>query len=784
MAEELDDSVIIIDEDQDLYDLDEEFETEDTSHAEAKKEKRFAKWLFWLKAKRQQVFFGASLALLILFFGVLFSTFAPEEPELIPLDEKQHEVVKKLSEGERLKKYIKKSDLEKMLSKANILYESGQKEKALDIYHQISLYNESISFYNLGVARMKEGDYANAYDAFKTALQNRQNRTASALNAAICAKEMGLDANFAYYIDLAEASLNEEVLSPLYSYYYALINYYKHRPIRALAAIKAPTSDFFIENQNILATDLYLDLDDFTGSLNAISKNKDPNDALTMGLLHANIGEYRLAIDHLKRAVENNTSADQAKEALLLAYLKNSDFSMAASTIGTMPQKYPWDRYPIEVFLKERLFDIDLAQDYFSNKIFLDKQKLYSIIFYFSPYEIFDPKRSFTALKKGQVNLDVGEIKLAKEFINTSRLLSNTNANISIAIKLALNSHTAKANKIFARLNEKFENHDTLEYNLGLSLAQLGDYTNAYEHFRRAHFLNGENILAGLFALFCADLSGKETEQIEKRLKTEITAQEESVEKLFYQTLLNLYRDNLNAMLQWIEIEKAPDPLYLLTEALVADRVNRQSMAVQSSQELLKKFPDDIVANILHLYVSNKETNVKKYAFRAQQFMARKNLDFDPLFYGPDIVRELYLFLAQISGNLPKVKHFLEEKLSTEQYDRQGMLQALGKTNIYLKNFEEAFVQYNQLIDELKVTDTQTLLDAAIAAVGAGHKENAIVLLEVAKITDKRNFEARYGLGLLNQEIKNYKAASMEYQNINDRKYESRYFDFRIKEER
>ena len=127
----------------------------------------------------------------------------------------------------------------------------------------------------------------------------------------------------------------------------------------------------------------------------------------------------------------------------------------------------------------------------------------------------------------------MNEINLARKFLKTSAIISGTNANIAIAIKLALNSHTSKANKIFKKLNDNFKNHDTLEYNLALSYAQLSDYVNAYKHFRRAHFLNKKNKLAGVFALFCAELCGKPTEMIEKKLIKEIRPMKDSLEKFF-----------------------------------------------------------------------------------------------------------------------------------------------------------------------------------------------------------------------------------------------------------
>jgi tetratricopeptide (TPR) repeat protein len=235
-------------------------------------------------------------------------------------------------------------------------------------------------------------------------------------------------------------------------------------------------------------------------------------------------------------------------------------------------------------------------------------------------------------------------------------------------------------------------------------------------------------------------------------------------------------------MFQWLEIEKSRDPLYLLTEIFVADRINKKVIATKSSEELLRIFPDDLVANILHLYVANKDTSVKKYAFRIQQFMGRQDLAFESLYYGPNIARDIYILMGQISGNLPKIKLLLEKQLRMELGDRGNLLKALAHTNTLLQNFEDAFVQYNQLIDELKITDSRTLLHAAIAAIGSGHKENAIVLLEVARMADKRNFESRYGLGLLHQEVKNYPAAAIQYGKIMDQTYQSRYFDFRINE--
>ena len=50
--------------------------------------------------------------------------------------------------------------LDKLIQKANLLYKKGDKKEALKLYQQIASYNESISNYNIGVAKMKEKKYS------------------------------------------------------------------------------------------------------------------------------------------------------------------------------------------------------------------------------------------------------------------------------------------------------------------------------------------------------------------------------------------------------------------------------------------------------------------------------------------------------------------------------------------------------------------------------------------------------------------------------------------------
>jgi tetratricopeptide (TPR) repeat protein len=745
----------------------------------------------FLKKYRFHLYFSGALFLLIIIFLLLFSLFSKEEE---PKDAAKKAIEKarqekRLADKAALQKVLKKNDIEKLLTKANMLYSKGEHDKALNIYHQISLFNETLSYFNLGVMRLKEEDYEKAYLAFKKALLNNEHRTASAINAAVCATELNDTIGFNYHIDLASASLESEVNEPLYSYYYTLIHYYKENPFKTLAAVAAPTSEYFIKEQNEIAA-LTLDLlDDPIKAIEHLEANKDIKNSFALGLLYSNIGEYYLAIDHLKNAEELDKNSTKIKEALLLNYLKSNQFSKASVIVNKEDPDNLWRNYPISVKLKDRLFDVQLTQKFYAQELFLDKEYLYNLIFYYAPYFIYDAHDTITKLRKGQIGISTNELALAKNYLNKNAHLASTNAKTSMAIKLALNSHTAKANKLFIELQKDYSNHETLEYNLGLSYAQLGNYKEAYQHFKRANFLNYNNVLAGVFAIYCADLAAIENPKLYKVLEAslkEYRQEGRAEEVLYYRTLLNLEQDNFHAMVKWInrpkEMQQSKDPLHKLLDTLIADRIDKNELAVIKVDELLHLFPKDLVSNILDLYIQNKTNTMQKFSFNAQEFMQRRSLDFDSLFFGPNIARNLYIKLAQITGNLPKVRLLFKYYLEHEAEDRINLLKGSAEVNILLKKFEIAFNQYNQLIDELNVRDSDTLLKAALAAIGSNHKENAIVLLEIAKRKNRRSFESRYGLGLLYHEVGNLAAAGTQYHLIKDSTYVSKYFDFDIKE--
>ncbi|MDE7217891.1 MAG: hypothetical protein K2N20_07365, partial [Helicobacter sp.] len=142
--------------------------------------------------------------------------------------------------------------------------------------------------------------------------------------------------------------------------------------------------------------------------------------------------------------------------------------------------------------------------------------------------------------------------------------------------------------------------------------------------------------------------------------------------------------------------------------------------------------------------------------------------------------RELYVRVGYNIGALRRVEQLLDQKVLSSEESSVGIMQALALTSIYLREFEKAYVIYNALIDEAGQTDSQTMFLAAVAAVGAGHHENAAALLALAKSEAPTNYESRYGLGILHQEAKNLRAALIQYGAMAHVQFRPEYFDFEI----
>ena len=227
---------------------------------------------------------------------------------------------------------INKGRIEEMIAKANALYDSGNRIEALKIYENVAIYNESLSYYNLGVSQMNQEKFDEALENFKKAISNQEHTDVSALNAAVCALHLNNTELFRYYIDLARAFLTPN--SSAYIYYSALVNYYKGYYIEAYHILNSIKDGFYANNANYLKSKILSLVRRDKDAIAALNDLKGYNTNLPMGLLHARLGNYDDALYYLNRVDPLASNIDLAKLARSLVQLKIGTYLTAAEVIG------------------------------------------------------------------------------------------------------------------------------------------------------------------------------------------------------------------------------------------------------------------------------------------------------------------------------------------------------------------------------------------------------------------------------------------------------------------
>lgn len=715
------------------------------------------------------------ILLLILIALLLGTDDAPEYQKEILINHKQTkpENVKKLSN----------SELEQMIKRANILYTQGQKNDALKLYEKIATYSESISYYNLGVVELKDKQYEKAIQSFDLAIKNNQNVCVSAINSAVASLELGDQESFKRYINMAHSYLPQEASSKMYSYYYALINFYQDNYLEALSPLTHRTSSDYEQVQNRLHAKINALFASYHTAIADLEKSNPDENALSLGLLYANLGDLTLAKKYLRSAIQQGTSPVKSQVALALVDLKSGQVQSAANLLETITDMYPeevYQHYPIETFLKKSLFDINLAQQNFHENIIHDQDTIYQILFYFAPYKIFNANQTISYIRKGNANVSIDNVTGASEYLSQSASLSNVNLNIAKSIQMALNFRLNEANANLKEIVKQYPRHSIVHYNLALTYAQLGEIAHAHEHFMQSYHLDAKNYLSGIFAVMTSKLISQENEKFNQIIKENLAHEPKNEEFNFYRALIHFKEGNFPATYHWLEEQKKERPLYLTFDTLIAMSMGKEELAQEYSEKLTQILPNDILPHLLYIDTHFAKEEQKMFARKAIAHLKRQHFDMSDFYYGPFVTKYLYTQYAQITGSLYPLLEQLKDKMNTEKGNPVGVIQALALVNIYTQNFEEAYTLYNELIDQHKQQDSHTLFLGAIAATGASHPANAIALLELAKRKNPKHQESRYALGLLYLQTQNNEGAVIQFKYMNQVDFQSQYFNFRM----
>ena len=678
---------------------------------------------------------------------------------------------------------VEPSKLENMIAKANYLYANGSKQKALSLYKNIAQYSEAISEYNLGVAQLKNEQYAVALKTFSKAIQNDEKRCVSAINAAVCSLHLDDQESFKYYIDLAYAYLPYEINSPLYSYYNTLISYYNKDYLNALNSLKNSTSNEYISVQKNLSAKINALYGNDYDAIEVMEKSFTEQDDFSLALLYTRVGDFTLAKSHFDESIIKNIQPVKSRLALSLINIKSGHLEKAASQINNMTDMYPEEvyvHYPIRVKLQEDLFDTQKAQDRYRNTTISSKNTVYQKIFAFSPYKIFNANQTISYIRKGNANIYIDNIQSAKEYLKTSSSSSNVNIGITHAIKKALELKVREANLELQELIKVQPKHSILHYNLALTYAQMGNLKHANEHFLRSYYLDAQNYLSGIYAIMSSQLINKDSKKLKSIIMDAVMNEESSEDIELYKTLLYISENNYISAVDWLDNDYKQRPLYLLLDTLIALKLNNIDVAKRSSSKLSMLLPNEILPHLIYIDSHFSTLSSKKYAMKVLNYLKEQKFTFNDLYHGPYITRYLYIQQNLITGRLYYLREQLKNELESTDQNTHEIESALALASLYDRQYEEAYTMYNHLIDELKVRDAYTLFLGAVASTAADHHENAIALLELSKLKNSTLFESRFALALLYMEIKNNPGATIQLSRIKREGFRSNYFDFDI----
>jgi Flp pilus assembly protein TadD len=734
------------------------------------------------EAKKKKIILFGGIALIVVLLIAVTAVL------LVLKSKKEHtkepnfaSIENEITKGKKVK--IEPSKLENMIAKANYLYETGSKNKALNLYEKIATYSEAISDYNLGVAQLKEGQYEIAMQTFQKAINNHEKICVSAIDAAVCALHLNRQEDFRYYIDLAYAYLPYEIDSPLYSYYYTLINYYNKNYFAMLNSLKNTTSNEYQQVQNHLSAKVNALYNNNYDAIDALEKNNDEKDELSLALLYARIGDLALATTHLDNVIAKEKYPLRAPYALGLIDLKAGHIAKATKEIKNVTQKFEknlYNIYPIHVKLKKSLFDPLKAQSHYRKNIINAKSTIYQKIFYFSPYKVFNANQTISYIRKGNANIYIDDVKSAQHYLKKSSASSSVNVGITKAIKMALDFQTRAANEELQKLVKIQPKHSILQYDLALTYAQLGDISKAHEHFLRSYYLDAKNYLSGIYAVMTAQLIDKDYYKLKSILKDSIALEDESEEIDFYKTLLYITQGDYLSAIDWLDKEYKQRPLYLAMDTIIAMRLAKYEKAKTSAQKLLVLQPHDILPNIIYMDTHFHNLKESDYAKEVLKYLRKNRFNYKDLYFGPFITRYLYIEENLLTGRLYYVQKMLENKLATTTGDTRDLESALALVYLYNREYEKSYTLYNHIIDELKVRDAHTLYLGAVASTAANHHANAIALLELSKMKNPHYYESRYALALLYMEAQNNNGAIIQLDRIKKDGFISNYFEFDI----
>ena len=491
-------------------------------------------------------------------------------------------------ELEKLEASNENLEIQVDFNKAVLHFRKGEYKDALRLFEKTSKVFEAPSLLNMGIIYYKQKDEKKAQELFNKIYSkktNLLNQPYSFISSCYYLFEITKDDK--YMLDLVTIFQNSNKLSE----YNELITDIKDAILKELANRYLMIEDY----ENAL------------GALNAMSYSLD----LKKAMILIKLNNFQKASTILKKIREEEKNGEILNKVLWIsAYssLKQNNFEDAQEILDLInDRKKDFNvniQMPLEIFFNKDLYSY---KDYYKSIIKFDEDRMYDFIYYFAPFVFSDSKEIIYDSVKGFIYGKAQSVENLENMVEYNTKFIN----------LVKQDPIKRVNELKNII--KTDSKAYIYYNLGLSYAQINDFTNAYKNFEKAYKLSPGNKLYSVMYLITAnkisaDMPDKQRAILDKNIKDS--------GGLYSYFAKELYKLFVNSGYNVVETAQSYEKTVFYKAIDFLKKMNNNENL--SNHQLLEDYERDSFIYLLKLVQKNKNEDEYRYAARVQDAVTLK----------------------------------------------------------------------------------------------------------------------------------------------------------------
>ncbi|MBL3519857.1 tetratricopeptide repeat protein [Arcobacter lanthieri] len=377
-------------------------------------------------------------------------------------------------------------------NKAVLLFKKNEYEDALKLFNKTSEVFEAPSLLNIGIIYYKQNKKEEAINTFKKIYSKKTNLINQPYSfISSCYYLFLITKDDKYMLDLVTIFQNSNKLSE----YNELITGIKDAILKELANRYLYIKDY----ENALA------------ALNAMSYSLDFKKAM----IYVKLNNFARASKILKKLKEEERDKDLLDKILWVSTyveLKQNRFEDVKENLDFISANKNFKlntKMPFEIFFNKDLYS---PKDYLNQILKFNEDRKIEFIYYFAPFVFSDSKEIIYDSVKGFIYGEDNSVENLESMVDYNTKFVN----------LVKKDPIIRVNELKKLI--KSDSKAYVYYNLGLSYAQIDDFSNAYINFEKAYKLSPGNRLYAIMYFITANylnvsLGDKEKAFIDKSIR-------------------------------------------------------------------------------------------------------------------------------------------------------------------------------------------------------------------------------------------------------------------------